>query len=176
MTLRAQILDLRAAVRSEVPERIHASSTPRLLNDDGTTDRKDADEHGIGPPLTSRMHRYIGHWAHWGQSRLGTLSIMEVSDWCHARHTDHCMPGSTRSLCAQLLHELALLGQEPDDLAWLHGLPLEQVERMLVQALNHAAEWRTAQERRSKGARFDGPDPLPYERVVRSGLARVEAV
>lgn len=171
MSLRTQILDLRAAVRAEVPERIHASSTPRLLNDDGTTDRDHADEQGIGLPLTSRMHRYIGHWSHWGQSRLGTLSIMEVSDWCHARHTGHSIAGSTRSLCAQMLHELALLGQEPSDLAWIHGLPIEQVESMLNQALEHARYWRQGQEKRSKGPRFDGPEPLPYEPLRRVRVA-----
>ena len=179
--LRHLILDLRATVRSEVPGRIHASSTPKLLNDDGTTDRKDSDEHGIGPPLTSRMHRYIGHWSHWGQSRLADLSIMEVSEWCHARHTSHAIPGATRSVCATALHALSR-GTEPEELAALpglavlHGMRHDQLESMLTQALNHAADWRRGEERRSKGARFDGPDPLPYERVVRSGLSRVEAV
>lgn len=168
--LRAMILDLRAAIRSEVPDRIHAGSTPKLLNDDGTTDRRAVDEPGVGLPFTSRMHRYVGHWSHWGSSRLGTLSIMEVSEWCHARHTDHSIPGSTRSLCAQLLHEVGLLGQEPEDLAWLHQLAIEQVESMLAAAMRHASEWRNGQERRSKGPRFDGPDPLPYQRLPRRGL------
>ena len=172
MTLRSMIVDLRATVRSEVPERIHASSTPRLLNDDGTTDRKDADEQGLGLPLSARMHRYISHWSHWGQSRLADLSIMEVSDWCHARHTDHSIPGATRSLCAAALHAVSR-GTEPDQLAalpglaTLHSMRSDQLESMLVQALNHAAEWRRGQERRSKGARFDGPEPLPYEPLRR---------
>lgn len=172
MTLRSQINDLRAAVRSEVPERIHASSTPRLLNDDGTTDRDNADEQGIGLPLAARMHRYIGHWSHWGQSRLADLSIMEVSDWCHARHTDHSIPGATRSLCALALHAVSR-GTEPEQLAALpglaslHGMRPDQLERLLVQAMNHAREWRIGQERRSKGARFDGPEPLPYEPLRR---------
>lgn len=161
--LERMILDLRQVLRDEVPNRLHASATPRLLNDDGTTDRNNADEGGLGPPLTAQMHRFIGHWSHWGSSRLGTLSIMDVSDWCHARHTGHSRPGSDRSLCAQMLHEVGLLGQEPSDLAWIYGLPLEQVESMLGSALRHAAEWRMQQERRPKGARFDGPDPLPYE-------------
>ena len=172
MTLRSQISDLRAAVRSEVPERIHASSTPRLLNDDGTTDRKDADEQGLGLPLSARMHRYISHWSHWGQSRLADLSIMEVSDWCHRFHTSHSIPGSTRSLCAMALHAVSR-GTEPEDLAalpglaYLHSLRSDQLERMLMNALNYAADWRSGEERRSKGARFDGPDPLPYEPLRR---------
>ena len=170
--LRALILDLRATVLSEVPERIHASSTPKLLNDDGTTDRKDADEGGIGLPLASRMHRYIGHWSHWGQSRLADLSIMEVSDWCHARHTSHSIPGATRSLCASALHALSR-GTEPEELAAvkglaeLHGMHPDQREAMLLQALRHAFEWRRGEETRSKGPRFDGPDPLPYEPLRR---------
>lgn len=168
--LQSMILDLRAAIRSEIPDRLHTSHTPKLLNDDGTTDRNNADEGGIGLPLTSKMHRFIGHWSHWGQSRLGTLSIMEVSDHCNARHTDHRIPGSTRSLCAQMLHEVGMLGQEPQDVAWIHALPLEQVERMLTRALRHAADWRSRQEHRPKEARFDGPEPLPYEPLRRTGL------
>ena len=112
------------------------------------------------------------------------LSIMEVSDWCHARHTSHSIPGASRSLCSQMVYEATYLGQEPADLAWLHDMELEQVERMLTSALNHARESRKRQESRPKGARFDGPDPLPYERiktevrkgrlvVVRSGLEAV---
>lgn len=176
MSLRAQILDLRAGVRSEVPERIHASSTPRLLNDDGTTDRKDADEQGIGLPLAARMHRYIGHWSHWGTSRLTDLSIMEVSDWCHARHTDHSIPGATRSLCAAALHALSR-GVEPEQLgaqpglASLYAMHPDRRDSMLGQALEHARHWREGQERRSKGARFDGPEPLPYEPLRRVRVA-----
>jgi len=163
MTLTELIIELRAEIRAEVPERLHTSHVPKLLNDDGTTDRGNADEGGLGLPLTARMHRFIGHWSHWGSSRLGTLSIMEVSDWCHARHTGHSRLGSDRSLCAQMVYESAHLGQEPSDVAWLHDLPLEQTETMLLAALHHARDWRLGQEQRSKGVRFDGPDPLPYE-------------
>lgn len=168
--LQSRIIDLRAVLRAETPNRIHASSTPKLLDNDGTTDRANADERGIGLPFTSAMHRFIGHWSHWGQARLGMLSIMEVSDWCHARHTSHAIPGSSRSLCAQMLYEVGYLGQEPDDVAWLHGLPPEQAESMLLAALRHAADWRRGEETRTHGVRFDGPDPLPYEPLRQKGL------
>ena len=174
-TLTTAIGELRTEIRGEVPDRLHASHVPKLLNDDGTTDRDSADEGGLGLPLTARMHRFIGHWSHWGQSRLGTLSIMEVSDWCHARHTGHSLPGRTRSLCALMLHHVAR-GVEPKDLAaeeglaYLHSLRPDHLELMLMAALNHAAHWRTGQEHRSKDVRFDGPEPLPYEPLRRSGL------
>lgn len=169
MSLHDMICDLRLELRGEIPDRMHTSHVPKLLNDDGTTDRSNADQGGLGLPWTAAMHRFIGHWSHWGNSRLGTLSILEVSDWCHARHTSHAIPGSTRSLCAQMLHEVTLLGQEPADVAWIHGLPLYQVTSMLTQALHHAADWRFRQEHRPREARFDGPDPLPYEPLMRHG-------
>ncbi len=156
MPLDQLIADLRAIFRDEAPTRLHTQAL---------TDNDHPDEGGIGLPFTARFHRYLGHWSHWGQSRLGMLSVMEVSEWCHARHTSHAIPGSSRSLCAQLVYEACYLGQEVSDLAWLHALPSEQVERMLTGALNHAAEWRERQESRPTEARHDGPDPLPYERI-----------
>lgn len=168
--LRRRIIDLRAVLMAEIPQRLHTESTPRLLDDDGVTDRHDADERGIGLPLTATMHRFIGHWSHWGSSRLGMLSIMEVSEWCHGRHVNHQLPGNTRSLCAQILYEVGYLGQEPSDVAWLRNLSQHDAESMLLAALRHAAHWRTGEETRSRGARFDGPDPLPYEPLRRRGL------
>ena len=165
MTLHEQIVDLRRVFAEEAPSRLHSSSI---------TDTDHPDEGGVGLPFTERFMRYVGHWSHWGQTRLGMLSVMEVSDWCSARHTSHQIPYSTRSLCAQMVFEVAYLGQEPDDIAWSRSLPLEQTERMLETALSHAREWRLRQEHRPKEPTYDGPDPLPYERVVRSGLPRLE--
>lgn len=166
MTTRELIVELRAILLAEAPSRLH---TERL------TDADHPDEGGIGMPFTERFHRYLGHWSHWGQSRLGMLSIMEVSDWCHARHTSHSIPGSDRSLCAQLVFEVCYLGQEPSDVSWSRGMAVEMVTSMVHNALLHGRDWRDRQERRPKEPNFDGPDPLPYERVVRSGLPRVES-
>lgn len=165
MTLSEQIAELRAIFRNEAPMRLHTQAL---------TDNDHPDEGGIGLPFTERFHRYLGHWSHWGSSRLGMLSVLEVSDWCHARHTSHSLPGHDRSLCAQMVYEVGYLGQTVADVAWLHDLPPEQVERMLTGALNHAADWRERQESRPLEPRHDGPDPLPYERVVRSALPRIE--
>ncbi len=167
MNLHQQVVELRRILAGETPSRLH---TQRL------TDTDHPDEGGIGLPFTEHFHRYLGHWSHWGGSRLGMLSIMEISDWCHARHTSHAIPGSSRSLCAQLVYEACYLGQEPYNLAWLHAMELEQVERMLISALSHATEWREGREQRPREPRHDGPDPLPYERVVRSHLPHWEPV
>jgi len=169
MTLHDLIIELRAILYGEAPSRLHANRT--------IDDPDHPDEGGLGRPFTAYFHRYIGHWSHWGQSRLGMSSIMEVSEWCGARHTGHQIPHAVPpvwTLCAQMVYEATYLGQEPADLAWLHDMELEQVDRMLTQALTHAREWRKRQESRPKEPRFDGPDPLPYERVVRSGLPRLE--
>lgn len=165
MTTHELIVELRGILLAEAPSRLH---TQRLTDDDHP------DEGGLGMPFTERFHRYIGHWSHWGQSRLGMLSIMEISDWCHARHTSHSIPGSSRSLCAQLVFEVCYLGQELDDISWLRGMEREMGASMVHNALAHASGWRKRQETRPKEPRHDGPDPLPYERVVRSGLPRME--
>lgn len=163
--LQAAMLALRAELRDEAPSRITASTTPRLLDADGVTDRKDADERGIGLPLTAAMHRYIGHWSHWRPDDA-RHAYGDVSDWCHRLHSNHVRPGYSRPLCAEMLYQAARLGQEPEDLAWLHELPVEQVERMLLNALREARERKGDRERRLRKLK----EPLPYERVVSSTL------
>lgn len=176
--LQAMVLNLRASLRSEVPSRLHTGHVPKLTDDDGTTDRANADEGGVGLPFTAQMHRYIGHWSHWGASRLGTSSVHHVADWCKRLHVTHESEGYGQALCSQMLWEVGRLGQEPQDLAWRHGLPLEQVERMLKNALREADQWRAGREhhvgRTPEGTvRANLEDSLPYERIVRSALPRI---
>jgi hypothetical protein len=164
MSLERMVTELRALLAAEVPSR--TTQTSSLLAHDAAGN-PDNDEPGIGYPLTHAMHRYIGHWERWGQSRRAMLSIMEVSDWCHARHTSHSIPGSHRSLCAQLLYEVAYLGQSPREVSWIHAIPTKEVRSMLTAALRHAEEWRGRKNQRLD-VDFDAPGPYPNEPLRRT--------
>ena len=161
----AYIARLRKVLADEAPTQPTVHSSVTLREEDGTPV---VDEPGIGRPLSARMHRYIGHPDHWGASRLGMASILEVSDRCAARHPSHRIPGRSRSLCAQLLFEVGYLGQDIEDVAWLHGFSIEQAERMLLASLRHAEQWREERERSPRlEADFDGPEPVPYQPLRR---------
>ncbi len=161
--LRWLIIDLRRAFMygDDVPDRIHQRYTSKAPDDE--VDAKgwplDTDEGGVGLPFHSKMHRYLRTNAgrssthQWDTGpdprvRPAMASIQEMSERCHINHTSHARPGHSRSLCAQLLFEVGYLGQEPEDLTWIHGLPLEQVERMLSGALRYARSWRIDTEQR----------------------------
>ena len=177
--LRWLIIDLRRALQMETPERIHQQHTSKTPDDE--LDAKGwaafPDEGGVGLPFSSRMHRYLRTnagpspkhpWDRGPDARVrpAMASIVEVSGWCHARHTSHQLPGSTRSLCSQMVFEVAYLGQEPDFVAWRLDLPLEQVEEMLHAALRKAREWRIDAE--TKLSREPGTvEPLPERRPFR---------
>jgi hypothetical protein len=169
------IRDLRYALWLETPPlNLHQRGASGL---GGELDAKgwsvDTDEGGIGVPFSNRFHRWLGtnhRWDHPSPAvRPAMASIIESSEHCHARHTSHGRPGFSRSLCGQLVYEACYLGQEPDDLAWLHSLPLEQVERMLTDALRHARSWRMDLEARY--ARSPESDPLPERRPIRPAAA-----
>lgn len=178
--LRWLIVDLRRAMRNETPERLHNEHTSKTPGDELDAKGWTAypDEGGVGLPFSARMHRYLG--TNSGRSskhpwdlgpnpmfRPAMASIVDTSEWCHARHTSHQIPGSTRSLCAQLIFEVGYLGQEPEDVAWLHDLPLEQTESMLVGALRHARTKRIDDEQRL--SREPGSEtPLPELSVIRA--------
>jgi hypothetical protein len=148
--LQALIISLRRACSDEPPMKSHARS-PASIFDIEDLAAEEADEGGIGIAFTGSMHKYLKTNApRWDTGpnpyhRPGTASILEVSDWCHAEHSTHKRPGRSRSLCAQMLFEVAVFGQEPEDIAWLHGIPMPQVERMLLSALRHAKDWRLIQ-------------------------------
>jgi hypothetical protein len=142
MTLDELIQGLRDEIRAETPLRVTARAVPVLRDHQGIPTRKDADEGGLGPPLTAAMHRYLGGPDYWGSSRLGMESILEVSEACAARHPTHRRPMFTRTLCSQLCFEVGYLGQTVDDIAWLHSMSRAQVEGLLTWALRHAELWR----------------------------------
>ena len=144
VTLEALIQQLRDEIRAETPLRLHARAVPVLRDYDGVTDRRNADEGGTGLPFSAAMHRYLSGPDSWGLSRLGMLSIIEISERCSARHPDHRRPMFTRSLCGQLAFQAAYLGLELDDIVWVTGLSMEQVTGMLEWGLRHAREWRAA--------------------------------
>jgi hypothetical protein len=173
--LRIRLSELRLALYRETPDRVHQQHTSKTPDDE--VDAKgwalSPDEGGVGLPFSARFHRYLRtnagrHQRKWDlgpdpRSRPAMASIVEVSEWCSPRHTSHLRPYHVRSLCSQMVLEAAYLGQEPRDVAWLHGLELEQTERMLVAALRHAYEWRSDIEARL--SREPGTEaPLPERR------------
>jgi hypothetical protein len=179
-SLRWLIIDLRRAFRYEVPDRIHEQHTSKSPGDelDARGWPKDADEGGVGLPFSRKMHRYLRTNASretkdWDMGpdphvRPAMASIQRVNEWCPSLHTSHQRPGFTRSLCAELVFQAGYLGQEPEDLAWIHGLEVEQVEKMLLTALRKAYEWRYDSEQRL--SRIPGTaEPIPERRRAAFG-------
>ena len=165
-SLEVLIQELRDELRAEVPLRVTARAVPVLRDHEGIPTRKDADEGGLGPPLSAAMWRYISSPDHWGLSRLGMLSIIEISERCSARHPDHRRPMFTRSLCGDLAFKAAYLGQSLEDIVWITGLSLEQVTGMLHWGLSHAREWRAAKF--AQWSKMPGEAaPIPERRPIR---------
>ena len=176
--LRWYIIDLRRALLAETPSRVHQQHTSKTADDEIDAKGWTAypDEGGIGLPFSSAMHRYLRTNAgrsgkhRWDlgpdpRARPAMASIQEVSEWCHPRHTSHLRPGFARSLCAQMVFEVAYIGQEPEDVAWAKDMELEQVEKMLLAALRHAYLWRediTARLSREPGTETPLPERHPY--------------
>lgn len=142
------MLELRAMIAAEVPRSIHSRSVP--------TDPREANYgHGMGLPFSPPFKRYIGHADGWGKTRLGTASILEVSDWCSRRHVTH-RSASGRPVCAKLLFDVCYWGQDPDP----------RLEELLGPALRHAALWRKEQMR----PRLEEPLPnTPLQRAEPRG-------
>jgi hypothetical protein len=153
---------LRDELRAETPMKLHARgvggqrSTKRASEeDDGSGPRSTGGtwQPTVGPgygtqvglPFTPAMERYLNHPDHWGLSRLGMASILEISEACAARHPAHRRPLFTRTVCSDLAFKVAYLGQSVEDVAWITGLSVDQVSGMLMWALKHAADWRVSQ-------------------------------
>lgn len=181
--LRWLIIDLRRAFlyTDDMPDRLHQRYTSKAADDE--LDSKGwplyTDEGGVGLPFSADMHRYLRTNAgrssthQWDtgpdpRTRPAMASIQDYSERCHARHYSHSRPGKVRSLCAEMLFQVGYLGQEPEDLVWLHGLPLDRVEKMLTDGLRHARGWRIdAEQRLSRQAGTMAPMP-ERRRLARS--------
>lgn len=162
-----RLVRLRLLLHSEAPTRLNQRAAPVLKDWDGIPDKKWPDEGGVGMPLTAAVHRYIEGPDHWGLSRLGMLSIIEVSEACASRHPNHRRPMFTRTVCGQLTFEAAYLGQELVDLVFLHPeLELEQISGMLSWGLAHAEDWRETMFARWTKMPGDAA-PLPERRPIR---------
>lgn len=158
------LLELRAELKAETPTVLHSHAAPALRDSDGLPETRWPDSGGLGPPFTAATHRFLGHSDHWGTSRIGMESIMEVSAWCAPRHPTHRRPYFARTFCGELVFQAAYLGQSVDDLAWLHGAPVEAIEGMLLHALRHAAEWRLDRyDRMRRAAPMLTPERRPYK-------------
>ena len=143
--LEARLVRLRLLLHSEAPSQINQHAAPVLTDYEpgGRVPTKWPDEGGTGMPMTATMHRYLDHPESWGLTRLGMLSIIEVSEACASKHPVHRRPMFTRTVCAQLIFEAAYLGQNLMDLVWLHPeLTYPQLYGQLDWALRHAEDWR----------------------------------
>lgn len=150
------------------PARIHTDHTS-LIDDVNT-----ADEGGLGPPFTVDMHRYLrshikprdGETLRDIRPRIterpGMASIYEVADWCKAQHSTHFGRGFRDSLCAQIVFEVVVLGQEPDDVTWSRGWTDERTRDALTKALLHANRWRRRElDRLSREWGIGAPEKEP---------------
>lgn len=164
--LDCRLVRLRMLLRSEAPSKLNQSPVPVLRDWEGIPDKTDPDEGGLGLPLTAEMHRYLAGPDHWGLTRLGMLSIVEVSGRCASRHPAHRRPMFTRTACGQLVYEAAVLGQEMADLLWLHPeLDAAQIRGMLEWGLKHAETWRA--DKFARWTKEPGEqEPLPERRRV----------
>lgn len=159
------LMRLRMLLRSEIPMQLHTHAAPVLRDFEGIPERE-TDEGGIGPPFTASWHRYLAGPDHWGVTRLGMLSIIEVSEACASKHPPHRRPMFTRTVCGQLTFEAAYLGQELADLSWLHPeLPPSQISGLLLWSLTHAEDWRA--DKFARWTKVPGAEePLPERRRV----------
>ena len=159
------LMRLRMLLHAEAPTQLNTHAAPILRDFDGVVDRRYPDEGGVGPPFTAAFHRYLSGPDSWGLSRLGMLSIIEVSEACASRHPNHRRPMFTRSLCGEFAFNAAYLGQSIEDIVWLTGLSTEQVTGMLTWGLAHAEEWRA--DKFARWTKVPGAEePLPERSVV----------
>lgn len=160
------LMRLRMVLSAETPSAINQHAAPVLRDWDGTIDRKYPDEGGVGMPMTAAFHRFLEGPDFWGLSRLGMLSIIEVSERCASRHPPHRRPMFTRTACGQLVFEAGYLGQELVDLVFLHPeLELEQISGMLSWGLAHAEDFRA--EKFARWTKIPGEaEPMPERRRV----------
>ncbi len=168
--LDCRLVRLRLLLHSEVPSQLHTHAAPVLRDFEGLPERDDGtgvgDPPGVGMSFSATFHRYLGGPDEWGVTRLGMLSIIEVSSACASKHPPHRRPMFTRTVCGQLIFEAAKLGQELTDLVWLHPeLTYPQIYGQLEWALKHAEDWRT--ERFMRLTREPGHvAPLPERKRV----------
>lgn len=153
---------LRLLLHSEAPMQLNTHAAPVLRDFEGIPERE-TDEGGTGLPFTASFHRYLSGPDSWGVTRLGMLSIIEVSDACASKHPPHRRPMFTRTLCGDILFKAAYLGQSIDDIVWITGMSVEQVTGLLSWGLGHAEQWRT--ERFARWTKVPGEAaPIPERR------------
>ena len=140
MTLHELLTELREEIAAESPLALNSHAMSEQQGDDGP-----GDEGGIGRPLTSQMHRLLKHPDWWRGCFLGRESVLEVRDFCQARHPTHRMPGTTTSTCHRLVYITAVRGHTPLYAAMVSTLPAERAEILLLAALRHAKDWRHRQ-------------------------------
>lgn len=148
------IAELRREYIGETPIRLHGRGAPAQGKDPAQWE--DGDEGGIGVPFSAAMLKLLGHRDWYGSSFLARESLLEVSDWCNARHPNHRRPGYSLPVCGLLLHLAVRLGQEPQDIVWLTQMPLYSVDSLLRHALEHAGAWMHEARHRATRIRYDG--------------------
>ena len=141
------ITEARAELRAETPVQIHTHHAPKLLDADGVTTH-DSDEGGIGLPFTAQFHRLLALRERFSPDFLMRESLLEVQDWCRAKHPEHEIPDA-KPLCAVIVYAVVVGGLEPDHYATVNRWRPEVVNGLLLAALKHADAWRIEQRARA---------------------------
>ena len=148
MSLDRLIAEARAELRAETPLQLHTRHAPKLTDADGVTSHY-PDEGGIGLPLTAQMHRLLALRERFSPDFLLRESMLEVQDWCRAKHPEHDFPTVAKPLCAQLVYAVVIGGVDPDRLSAIRRWRPEVVNGLLLAALRYADEWRIDQRARA---------------------------
>lgn len=145
VTLPLLIAELRADLNEEsFIERMHGRGPAEGLNEefDAKGWVRSPDEGGIGRPFSRPMWRLLGSPDGWGTSYLARASIQEISDRCHARHTEHQRLGDRFGTCARLVFRVVEMAQPVSFAAERMGLDPDKAADILLKRLTEAAEWR----------------------------------
>lgn len=148
------IAELRELIAGEIPLTLHLF--PGKQPGHGKRDPDPSYGTITGLPFTNPFARYLGHYDGWGSTRPGSRAILEVDEWCRAKHPTH-ERSNGYWLCAILLIRVCY---------WRRDLSDDRLAPILSKAIRHAAGvWRA-----KKPEKLD--EPLPYTRVVSDSARR----
>lgn len=148
MNLTQLIVDAQAELKAETPIRLTVRFAPKLLDADGVQTHY-PDEGGIGPPLSPEMHRLLALQERFSPEFLMRESLLEVNDYCRAKHPEHDFEERAKPLCGQLVYAVIIGNQSPIQIARNHNLRPEVVNGLLLAALRYADAWRMEQRARA---------------------------
>ena len=110
----------------------------------------------LGPNMTARFQRYLGHPEGYGESFPWSKAVWLVGSWCRRNHPHHRGPSDNwrGSLCRQAIRLVIDIGWSPEHAARVLKAPeLDMVlETALAQVERFMDESRAKAEERERGA------------------------